>query len=332
MKYKRVAVTKYGGPEVLSIVEEDGLPEPGDDQVRVRVLAVSASFTDTLVRKGLYPGIKAKPPALTPGYDLVGLVDKAGKNAGELRAGQKVAALTVYGSYTEYICLPASRLVPVPDEIDPAEAVSMVLSYLTAYQMLHRIAKVKKDDRILFHGAGGAVGTAIIQLGKLHDLEMYGTASKPKHELIKKEGAVPIDYRNEDFVERIRELAPDGVHAAFDPIGGDNFKRSFNCLRRGGILVAYGFYNAGTGRGGNIPVEFLKIHLWNLLPNGRSAKFYLIKNDSWLKPDLTELFSLLSRGKIQPVIEKRMPLEEAAKAHELIDRAEVKGKIILLTG
>ncbi len=331
MGYKRVAVTKYGGPEVLSIVEEDGLPEPGDDQVRVRVLAVSASFTDTLVRKGLYPGIKVKPPALTPGYDLVGLVDRAGKNAGEFRAGQKVAALTVFGSYTEYICLPASRLVPVPDELDPAEAVSMVLSYVTAYQMLHRSAKVQEGQSILIHGAGGAVGTALLQLGKLMDLTMYGTASKPKHELIKKEGAVPIDYRNEDFVERIRELAPGGVHAAFDPIGAENFKRSLRCLRRGGTLVAYGFYNAGTGRGGIVPLEFLKIYLWNILPNGRKSKFYLIRYDKWLDEDLPVLFSLLAQKKIHPVIEKRMPLEEAARAHELIDRAEVNGKIVLVT-
>lgn len=334
MSYKRVIITEFGGPEVLKVVEEVVLPEPGPGEVRVKVLATSACFTDTMIRKGVYRDVKEKPP-FSPGYDVVGVVDNLGAGVTRLQVGQMVADLTVTGAYSEYICRPESSLVPVPAGLDPAEAVSLVLSYVTAYQMLHRSARVQRGQSILVHGAGGAVGTALLQLGKLLDLEMYGTASKPKHELVAGLGATPIDYRSEDFAERVRELTGDGVDAAFDAIGGDNFERSFKSLKRGGMLVAYGFYNDAMGKGGNVPSEFMKVALWNILPNGRSTTFYSIgalckKCPDWFHEDLTELFNLLAQGKIKPVIAERMGLAEAARAHELIEQAAVQGKIVLM--
>ncbi len=137
MGYKRVVISEFGGPEVLKVIEEKNLPEPGNGEVRIKVLATSAAFTDTLIRKGIFPEVKRKPP-FSPGYDMVGIVDKLGENTTKLKIGQKVAELTVIGAYSEYICLPEDRLVPVPDELDAAEAVSLVLSYVTAYQMLYR--------------------------------------------------------------------------------------------------------------------------------------------------------------------------------------------------
>jgi NADPH2:quinone reductase len=162
MSYKRVIITGFGGPEVLKIIEEPKLPEPKPDEVRIKVLATSAAFTDVMIRKGKYPDVKDKPP-FSPGYDVVGVVDKVGDSATRFKVGQRVADLTVIGAYSEYLCLPESRLTLVPDSLDPAEAVSLILSYVTAYQMLHRVAKVKGSQRILVHGAGGAVGTAMLQ-------------------------------------------------------------------------------------------------------------------------------------------------------------------------
>jgi NADPH:quinone reductase-like Zn-dependent oxidoreductase len=333
MGYRRVVITEFGGPEVLKMIEEPDLPEPKPGEVRVKVLATSAAFTDVWIRKGTYPDVKEKPP-FSPGYDMVGVVDELGEGATRFEVGQRVADLTVIGAYSEYICLPESRLTLVPEGLDPAEAVSLILSYVTAYQMLHRVAKVKQGQRILIHGAGGAVGTAMLQLGKLLDLEMYGTASKSKHELVKRLGVTPIDYKSEDFVERIRSLTGDGIDAAFDPIGGDNFKRSLSVLRRGGKLVAYGFYNAVQGKGGSIPLDFIRLQLRNFWPDGRSTAFYVIstmrkKHPDWFSEDLTELFDLLAQNKIKPIIEARMPLAEAKRAHELIEQAEVQGKIVL---
>ena len=333
MSYKRVVITKFGPPQVLKAIEETNLPEPQSGEVRVKVLVTSAAFTDVTIRKGKYPDVKKKPP-FSPGYDMVGVVDKVGEAANRFKVGQRVADLTVTGAYSEYICLPESRLTLVPEELDPAKEVCLILSYVTAYQMLHRVAKVKRGQRILIHGAGGAVGTAMIQLGNLLDLEIYGTASKFKHELVNCLGATPIDYQTEDFVQRINTLARGGVDACFDPIGGDNLKRSFSVLRQQGILVSYGFYNAVMGSNGSIPLDFLKLKLWNILPNGRSTRFYSIsafrqKHPTWFSEDLTNLLDLLAQGKIEPIIFQRMPLSEARQAHELIENAKVQGKIVL---
>ncbi len=332
MSYKKVILNEFGGPEVLQVVEGANLPEPGAGEVRVKVLAASATFTDRMVRKGVYYGLKETPP-FPPGYDMVGVVDKLGEGVTNFKVGQTVADLTVFGAYTEYILRPADALVPVPAGLDPAEAVSMVLSYVTAYQMLHRSANVQRGQKILVHGAGGAVGTALLELGRLLDLEMYGTASKSKHELVKSLGGTPIDYKSEDFVARVQALG--GVDAAFDAIGGENFKRSFKSLNKGGTLVAYGFYKNAMGKGGNVPIEYMRVALWNILPNGRKAVFYSIgdlreKNPEWFKEDLGALFGLLKEGKIKPSIERRMKLEGAAQAHELIEQAAVKGRIVLM--
>jgi len=334
MSYKKVILNEFGGPEVLKVVEETNLPEPGVGEVRVRVLAASATFTDTLVRKGIYYGFKETPP-LSPGYDMVGVVDKLGEGVTGLVVGQKVADLTVWGAYSEYMIRAAESLVPVPADISPADAVSMVLSYVSAYQMLHRVAKVKRGQSILVHGAGGAVGSAFLELGKYLDLKIYGTASSSKQDFVEGLGAVHIDYAKEDFVTRIQYQG--GCDAAFDFIDGENFKRSFLSLKQGGILVPYGFYNDAMGEGSNIPLDYIKIALWNILPNGRKTAFYSIgglrkKKPEWFKDDLGALFDLLQAGKIKPAIERHMKLEDAKEAHELIEQATVKGRIVLDVG
>ena len=330
MSYKRVIITKFGGPETLRLVEEKTLPEPKAGEVRIKVLKTSANFTDTMIRKGKYPAVKDKPP-FSPGYDMVGVVDQPGKGATEFRVGERVADMTVIGAYSEYICLPESRLIRVPENVDPSAAVSLILSYMTAYQMLHRMAKIDQGKSILIHGAGGAVGTAMLQLGKLHHLKMYGTASESKHNAIKRNGGTPIDYTKVDFVEYIRSNG--GVDAVFDPIGGEHFNRSFKVLIPGGTLVAYGFYNAVTGKGGNIPADYLKVMLWNILPNRRKVKFYSIgpmrkKHPERYREDLQNLFHMLEKENIKPEIEQHAALEEAGEVHRKIENAENTGKII----
>jgi len=336
VSYKRVVITKFGGPEVLQVVEEPSLPEPGPGEVRVRVLATSASFTDTMIRKGKYPGVRQKPP-FSPGYDMVGIVDKLGAGVKSPRLGWRVADLCVTGAYSEYICRPAELLVPVLQGLGTPEAVSLVLTYITAYQMLRRTAHVQTGERILVHGAAGAVGTALLQLGSAFGLEMVGTASSGKQELVESLGAVPIDYQNEDFVKRIDELTDDGVDVAFDGIGGDNLTRSFRSLRDGGRLVGFGFTNAVMGRGGVIPLDLLWLRLWDWFPNKRSASFYSIaptrkRHSQWFRDDLSALYDLLARGRIKPVIGKYLPLAQAAYAHQLVEQAAVPGKIVLIVG
>ena len=318
---------------MLQKVTEKELPVPQKGQIRVKVLTTSACFTDTLIRRGIYPAIRKKPP-FSPGYDVVGVVDALGDGVRNVSIGQKVADLTVVGAYSEYLCLNANSVVPVPDNLDHGEAVSMILSYLTAYQMLHRCINLKKGSTILIHACSGAVGTALLQLGKLWNLKMYGTASNNKHKFIEDMGAIPIDYNNEDFAEIIRKNEPQGIDAVFDPIGGSYFPRSLSILQKNGTLVGFGYQNAASGIDGHVVLDYFKIKLWNLLPNKPSTDFYVIssmrkKHPDWFKEDLRRLFKLLSDQKIKPVIGKVMALEQAAEAHKLVENYNVEGKIVL---
>ncbi|MGA7793161.1 MAG: medium chain dehydrogenase/reductase family protein [Candidatus Acidiferrales bacterium] len=332
VKNRRIVVTAFGGPEVLKYIEED-LPEPGRAEVRVKVLAAGVAYADVLMRRGLYPGTPPLP--FTPGYDLVGEIDALGKDVTQFAVGQRVGALTIRGAYSQFAFVPENFLVPVPEILEPSEAVCLILNYVTAYQMLHRIANISSGQRTLIHGAAGGVGTALLQLGVLHGLTMYGTASKSKQDAISAAGGIPIDYRAENFSKRVRELSRDGVDAVFDAVGGTNWWRSYRLVRRGGALVCYGVSAMAThgkiaGAG-----SFLLLGVLKLIPDGRRCVWFNVANlrkerPEWLRADLKALFDLLLQRKIQPVIASRLPLREAAQANELIEQAKFSGKIVLL--
>ena len=337
MKHRRVVVARHGGPEVLQVVEED-LPEPQPGEVRVKVLAAGVSAYDLMFRRsGRLPGTPKAP--FTLGEDVVGVVDKLGEGVSGFEPGQRVAggtfSLGVGGGYAEFVCMAASEWVPVPPDVDSAEAVCLVVNYVTAHVMMHRAANVQRGERILVQGAAGGVGTALLELGKLTGLEMYGTASKYNHELVSSLGATPIDYRNEDFVERVRSLTGDGVDVVFDPIGGARqLWRSYRALRKGGRLVWFGV--AATKKQGLrvIPLTLLTVSLLKLIPDGKQAPLApdLGKDNAWYRETLAELLGLLAEGKIKPVVAARIPLVEAARAHELLERGGYAGKIVLVMG
>src|SRR5512140_2297931 len=213
MKHTRIIVTHYGGPDALQVLEEE-CPEPRQGEVRVRVQAAGVAMPDIMAREGIHP--ETPPVPYTPGWDLVGVVDKLGNSVSGIELGQVVTAMPIHGTYAEFICLPQSELIPVPSGLDPAEAVSLVLNYITAYQMLHRSGKVRQGQRVLIHGAAGGVGTALLQLGRLAGLEMYGTCSSRGAQAVSDLGGTPIDYKNKDFVEEIRRLTGDGVDVVLD--------------------------------------------------------------------------------------------------------------------
>jgi NADPH2:quinone reductase len=337
MKNHRVVVSRHGGPEVLQVVEEE-LPEPRAGEVRVKVLAAGISGYDLMFRtSGRLPGTPSVP--FTLGEDIVGVVDKLGEGVSTVEPGQTVAGATFClgtgGGYAEFICLPTSELVSVPSGVDPAQAVCVVVNYLTAHMAMHTSAKVRSGERILVHGAAGGTGSALLELGKLAGLEMFGTASKYNHELVSALGATPIDYRTEDFVERIRSLTGDGVDVVFDPVGGArHLWRSNRALRKDGRLVWFGM--AATKKGGLrvIPLTLLMVFLLKLIPDGKQAPLApdLSKDNAWYRATLTELLDLLAAGKIKPVVAERIPLAEAARAHELLERGGYGGKVVLVTG
>src|SRR4249920_2609295 len=235
---KRVVVDQFGGPEALRVVEDED-PLPGRGEVRVRVLASGVSFTGALIRAGTYRG-GPKPP-FTPGYELVGVVEELGPGCSRLREGDRVGALTVWGANAERVCVPEKYAVEVPEDLDPAEVVSLIFPYMTAYQMLHRTARVQPGETVLVHGAAGRVGTAVLELGAVAGLRIYGTCSARDCAAVERLGAVAIDYRNEDFLARVRELTGgEGVDVVLDWFGGALSIRSFRALCPGGRLVVFG--------------------------------------------------------------------------------------------
>lgn len=331
LRHRRVIAGQHGPPEVLQVVEGP-VPIPEADQVRVKTEAAGVSAMDLMVRRTGFPGFPKVP--FTPGVDVLGVVDEIGTAVSDVRPGQRVAALLGdQGGYAEYVCVPASLAVPVPDELDAAEAVCLVANYVTAYSMLHRAAEVKSGERVLIHGAAGGVGTALLDLGGLAGLQMYGTASVANHELVKSLGGVPIDYRSEDFVERIGELTGDGVDVVFDPIGGARqLWRSYRALRRGGRLVWFGV--AATSRSGRgvIPASLTTRLLLSMLPDGKKAPMPPDSQapNTWYRETLETLFDYLRAGKITPVMAARVPLVEAARAHELLESGGHRGKVVLI--
>ena len=349
---RRVVVDRFGGPDVLRVVEEDD-PRPGPGEVRVRVLAAGVSFTDAQLRAGTYIPGAPKPP-FTPGYELVGVVEELGPGCSRLREGDRIGALTVWGADADRVCVPEASAVEVPEDLDPAEVVSLLFPYMTAYQVLHRTAMAKSGETVLVHGAAGRVGTAVLELGALGGLRLYGTASARDRAAVERFGAVAIDYRNEDFLARVRELTGDGVDVVLDPLGGPLSLRSFRALRPGGRLVVFGRYaTLSHGRKDwRAVIEWYAaiaaLWVWDKLSPRRRVLPYQIQKfrdaaqrrpgavggepryPDWFREDFRALLELLRRGEIHPVVAERLPLSDARRAHELLERSAAKGKLVLV--
>jgi NADPH:quinone reductase len=350
---RRIVVDHYGGPEVLRMVEEDD-PRPGPGEVRVRVLAAGVSFTDSQLRAGTYIPGGPKPP-FTPGYELVGVVEELGPGCSRLREGDRIGALTVWGADADRVCLPEAGAVEVPEDLDPAEVLSLVFTYMTAYQVLHRTARAKRGETVLVHGAAGRVGTAALELGALAELRLFGTASARDRAAVERLGAVAIDYRNEDFLARVRELTGgEGVDVVLDSLGGPLSLRSFRALRPGGRLVVFGRYATIADGHKNWPAviewyaSVAAVWLWAMLSPRRRAMKYQIQKfrdaaenrpgavggepryPEWFQEDFRVLVEMLRRGEIHPVVAERLPLSEARHAHELLDSTAGTGKLVLV--
>ncbi len=328
MKYKSVVVTKRGGPDVLQVIENELRP-PAAKEARIKVLAAGVGRTDINYRYGLSPFAPKIP--FVPGYEIMGIVDAVGAEVTHVAVGDRVAALTGYGGYTEIIYLGQEHLVKVPPSLDPADVVTLVLNYVTAFQMLHRVAKVKQGDKVLVNGASGGVGTALLELGKLAGLKMYGTASKGKHPILNKFDVTPIDYHTEDYVEVMRRLEPEGLDFVFEGLGGEHGDRGVSILKRGGKLVAYAAPTSALA----ILKDIFKLVRMNLFSNSKRAEFYgitalYLRDKNPFMEDLPRLFMMLEAGEIHPVIVAQFPILEARKANELLENGSVMGNIVLL--
>ena len=328
---KVVQLSRYGGAENLRIAEIE-TPAAGRGEVRIRVLASSLNYTEVLIRKHLYPQTAGLKPPFVMGYDVVGDVDQVGEGMTGLAIGDRVADMTVVGSNATYRLLKAKNLTRVPLGVDPAEAATLILSWMTAYQLLHRSAKVKKGDRVLVHGAGGAVGQAALVLGQLTGVEMWGGAFGKHAALIRELGATPVDYDKEDFTR----VLPGGFDVVCDGIGEDGYRRSFAALKPGGLLIAIGYSAGVQAKQGMLSIlsSIARLYLWRFLPGGKRARFYSInamrvRHPGWFREDLEHLFSLLESGAIRPRVAERISFDKVADTHRRLETGGLEGKVVL---
>ncbi len=325
-----VQVSRFGDPDALEVVDAP-LPTAGRGEVRVRVLASSLEYTDVTIRRHLYPWVRRRPPFVM-GYDVVGEIDQIGDGVRGFQVGDRVADMTVLGSNADYRTLRADRLTRVSAGVDAAEAATVILSWTTAYQLLHRAARVQPGQRVLVQGAAGAVGQALLVLGRMAGLEQWGTARGAHAALVRELGATPIDYQREDFTR----VLPDGFDVVFDGVGADGYRRSFTALKRGGLLCAYG-YTAGVRAQRRMRTMLLwiaRLYLWSWLPGGKRARGYSInvmraRHPAWFREDLEHLFGLLAAGAIQPRVAERISFEEVAEAHRRLEAGGLEGKLVL---
>ena len=340
------------GPHRLTEVVLPGVVEPSELQLRTRdipalrtgeclvaVAATGVSFAEQAMRRGRYPGQPAFP--FVPGYDVVGTVLAVADGGDSSLIGRPVAALTKTRGWADHVVLPAADLVIIPDGLDPAEAETFVVNGLTGWQLLHRAARVRPGATIVVSGANGGVGTTLAQLARLHGVRVIGVARSQHHDALRELGVEPVDPGDPALLaDRIRELAPDGVEAAFDNLGGENLSRYWDLLAPGGALVNYSIAAITSG---NLVLHFVamlaRLAWWNALPNGRRAMFY----DVWaghrrrptafrnrLRRDLVAVLELLAEGKLSPKIAARLPLTEVAAAMELAESRSTMGKVVLM--
>ena len=326
-----VEVTRFGGPEGLEVVDA-ALPTARRGEVRVRVLASGMEYTDVLIRRHLYPQTARRRPPFVMGYDVVGEIDQLGDGVSGFQLGDRVADMTVVGSNAAYRTLRADHLTRVPPGVDVAEAATLILSWMTAYQLLHRAARVQRGQRVLVHGAAGAVGQALLVLGRLAGVDVWGAARGEHAALIRELGATPVDYKREDFTR----VLPGGFDIVFDGIGEDGYRRSFAALKPGGLLLAIGFSASVQAEQPMraILMSIARMYLWRFLPGGKHARFYSInlmraRHPAWFQEDLERLFGLLASDAIRPRVAQRISFDEVAEAHRRLEAGGLEGKLVL---
>ncbi|MDH6134421.1 NADPH:quinone reductase-like Zn-dependent oxidoreductase [Kitasatospora sp. MAA4] len=325
-------------PEGLEL-RHGAVPTAGPGQVVIRMEATGVSFAEQQMRRGRY--YDQPPFPFVPGYDLVGTVLATGEGVETGLVGSRVAALLKVGGWASHVVVDAADLVPVPEGVGAAEAETVVVNGVTAWQMLHRKARVRAGQTVLVHGANGGVGSVLVQLAQAAGAKVIGTASGRHHDALRELGVLPVDYRASDVAAQVRELAPGGVDAVFDHVGGRGLVDSWRLLAPGGTLVSYGSASTRDDEGSKQwPVLKLlgRVWLWNALPNGRHAYFFnvwagrALSKDRFrarLRADLTQVFAALQRGDVVAQIAAQLPLTRVAEAVRLAESGTVAGKVVL---
>ncbi|AMM19005.1 NADPH:quinone reductase [Frondihabitans sp. PAMC 28766] len=324
------------------ILQPGSLDAPTAGRIVVRVEATGVSSAEKAMRRGRYYGQPKFP--FVPGYDLVGRVEAVGDGVDRAFTGRRVAALTQHGAWATHVDIAAQDAIVVAEDVRPAEIETLIVSGVTAWQMLHRAAKrpLGAGSTIVVHGANSSVGGILAQLARRDGVRVIGTASPRHHAQLRDNDVEPLDYNDPDLGAAVRRLAPGGVDAVFDNVGGAVMHTSWRMLAPRGSLVCYAIMSTTTGDG-SMGAAFVRALAWNVLrsalPNGRRATFYNIWSLSKARPavfrrrlaqDLTALVDLVRRGDLVPDIAAELPLADVVEALTLAESRTTSGKVILL--
>ncbi len=328
MKNKQVILTAKGD-YTKYLVQTTEIEAPKKGEVQIKILASGFAWADVMMRFGMYPAMPKFP--FVQGYDIVGEIIKVGEGVSENYKGKRVAAFLQWGGHSQYINLPTEKLIEISSSLDPYQVECLPLNYITAYQVLTRAAKVKKNDTILVHGAAGGVGTAILQLAKVMGIKVYGTASTAKQNTIRENGGYAIDYKTEDFEKIIKEKEPNGIDAVFDIGGKGTYNKSGPLLKKKGAHILYGLIDTGNKMA--FLVHIIKLNFKNIFTS-KTGKFYSVKGlydksfDEY-KSDFLQLVKLLENKEINPIVAKVISLDEVSVTHKEFEAHQFIGKVIV---
>ena len=322
---KAVRIHETGGTEVLKY---ENLPDPEfqSHEVLVKIESISVNFSDTLIRRGLYPYMPEIPAIL--GNEAAGVITSIGDEVKGLGLGQKVIVFG-YPSYATLVAVPGSRVIPLPENIDLNEAAALPIIYQTAYHMLHTVKRIRAGETVLIYAAAGGVGPAVIQLGKLAGIKMIGlTSTDEKAREITNQGIDHvINYKKENVVEKVLELTDGkGVDLILDCVGGPDFGDNFKMMNTMGHLIWFGIAAGNPSTNllaalGKEPAKSYAVSMFHL--------YAIINNPRLMAESFGTLIGYLAEGKIKPVIHERVPLAEVARAHNILENHENIGKVLL---
>jgi NADPH2:quinone reductase len=321
---KAIRIHNFGGHECLRC-EDIPLPEPGRDEIRIRLDAAGVNFIDIYHRTGQYP---VELPA-TPGMEGAGTVDAVGPGVENLKAGDRAAYGMQFGSYAEYAVLPAWKAVRLPDDIGPDRAAAAMLQGMTAHYLSHDAYALKNGDTALVHAAAGGVGQLLVQMAKLLGARVIGTVSTEEKAALAKEAGADdiIFYTRGDFEAETRRLMDGaGVDVVYDSVGKTTFEKSLNCLKPRGYLVLY-----GQSSGAVPPFDPQVLNEKGSLFLTRPSLGHYAADTDELSRRSRDLFKWMREGLLKVRIDRTFPLEKAGEAHQYLEARQTKGKVLLLT-
>ena len=320
-----IQLDQNGGPEVMKWVEVD-VGSPGPGELRLKQTAVGVNFIDVYFRSGLYKAPAGLP--FVPGSEAAGVVEEVGDGVTDIVAGDRVVYQGPLGSYAEVRLVPADRCIKLPDDIDDKTAAAVFLKGVTVYMLLYRVFPVTKDSTILWHAASGGVGVIASQWAAALGATMIGTVgSAEKAELAKKNGVTHVvNYRDEDFVERVKEITGGkGVDVAYDSVGKDTFPGSLDCLKPLGTWVSFG---AASGPPPEFPISILQQKGSLFATRPTIVHYYAKRSD--LETAANGLFEMLRTNKVKVEIGQEFPLSAAADAHRALESRKTIGATVLV--